>query len=110
MVRQNADCDCFERMTLLNGPIGRAKKIDMFRQRIARSISQRDRKEERAALYLRAEVSRHGASGVTVVGTALRADAHPTNWRGVVGWHAREAPCPPRVQTKTPPLLLLVQF
>jgi hypothetical protein len=78
MVWQDADRNCFKRMVISNGPIGSSQEDNVLDQEIARSIGQRYRKEEGAAIVLRAYKSRHRSGAFPVVGMALRAFAHPT--------------------------------
>jgi hypothetical protein len=90
MVRQDADCDCFERVSLLNERVGLPQSIDVPHQKIARPVGERYGEEKDTALDLRPTISRHGEAmlsflrfaraSISRVGNGEVAVAHPTEY------------------------------
>jgi hypothetical protein len=76
--RKYTDRNGRERQTALNGTICFSEEIDFLDEKIAGAVGKRYRKEERATIKLCSQILGHETAGEFLVGTALRAFAHPT--------------------------------
>src|ERR1700756_1837463 len=59
MIRQNANCDCFEALAVLDPAIDSSQAVDFIDQETARSVGKRDGEEVGATRKIRAAIIGH---------------------------------------------------